>query len=184
MKQLPQSPTALRWEDLSTEGKNQALRVLAQQGLSAGEIAQVLGVSRNKVVGQCWRWDIKLGRDDRASRFRSKTSGQRTAPGAQAVFKSRRKKHGVPPIQDNSPDQHGADSPMWVPLEGRPPLPLDELPLRGRCRWPVHPRGVAGHFCCGAPTEGKPSFCPTHHARAFRGVVDWERELEPGVTDA
>ncbi len=42
------------------EEKTARLRTLAEQGLSGSQIAKKMGLTRNQVIGRCWRLGIRL----------------------------------------------------------------------------------------------------------------------------
>lgn len=64
-----------------------------------------------------------------------------------------------PPREHRMPVRVPADP--WQPLAGVEPIHLVDLPLRGRCRWPVGSR-----LACGAASDG--TYCETHHALAYK----------------
>lgn len=50
--------------------KRQEILDLARTGLSGGQIAKTLGVTRNTVIGICWRSGVPLG--DQEASYRAK----------------------------------------------------------------------------------------------------------------
>jgi GcrA cell cycle regulator len=132
-----------------TEERVDQLKTLWTEGLSASQIARVLGgVTRNAVIGKVHR----LGLAGRASPSRSERPRMPSAPKVQT-----RTHAPAPPVVEEDP------------------LVLDDgshatvLTINDRmCRWPIgDPSGDEFHFCGRKPKNGSP-YCEAHAQKAYQ----------------
>lgn len=148
-----------------TPERDQALRDLADAGLTSGEIARNIGMSRNAVMGKLWRLGIRKG--------------------PPSVSMEEREKYRPPKPDRNAPvtvaplKPHASIPPRRIPLltlaEDRPKnLQIWELEAH-HCKWPMGDPKDADFHCCGAVRkDDKSPYCAYHHERAYR---------PPGVRD-
>lgn len=118
------------------------------KGCSAGEVAVVLQVSRNTVVGKASRLDIPLNRN-KGSKFIDRVG----------IQKARRERDAAgiaPTAQPYTPQIESGMPPA--------PLRLSLVDLTDKtCRWPMGDlQWESFHFCGVEPTHGP--YC-THHAK-------------------
>jgi hypothetical protein len=133
---------------------------LLQAHLSYRKIAQLLGVTRNTVIGRVIR-DDELHAHYSAPQPLPKRERPRWA--------SRRSKHWAHHLEPFGSDE--VDEP---PASGEPAghipryMTLAEL-RRDGCRWPVEPAMVVGgHLFCGRPRAGDHTqYCRYHHGLAI-----------------
>jgi GcrA cell cycle regulator len=162
-----------------TDAMCDTLRTLREQGHSSAEIAAVLRVSRNAVIGKAMRLGLakKIGpRAPQSQRRREPPKGP-----------SRRVLHIMRAGRGS-----GMQAAMVPEFDAEPAcrsLPAEAIPMEQRktllqltmadCRWPYGDPGEEDFFFCGAPkTEGS-SYC-THHTRAAiaRRIVISDEERE------
>ena len=132
-----------------TDERVEQLRSLWTEGLSASQIARVLGgVTRNAVIGKVHR----LGLAGRASPSRAERPRLPSAPKVQA--------------RPHNPAQ---------PVVEEEPVILDDgsfatvLTINDRmCRWPIgDPSENEFHFCGRKPKNGSP-YCEAHARKAYQ----------------
>jgi GcrA cell cycle regulator len=133
-----------------TEERVEQLRTLWTEGLSASQIARVLGgVTRNAVIGKVHR----LGLAGRASPSRSERPRMPSTPKVQV--------RTAPPTP--------------TPVVEEDPVILDDgsfatvLTINDRmCRWPIgDPSQNEFHFCGRNPKNGSP-YCEAHARKAYQ----------------
>ena len=139
---------ALNW----TEDRVEQLRTLWTEGLSASQIARVLGggVTRNAVIGKVHR----LGLAGRATAVRSDRPRLPSAPRLGGM-----RMHHQPP----------------APIVEEDPVTLDDgsfatvLTISNTmCRWPIgDPAESEFHFCGRKPKVGSP-YCEAHARKAYQ----------------
>lgn len=150
------------------EQRLERIRPLAAKSMSATQIAATTGLSRNSVLGLCYRYDVTL----KGKVPPKLVEGSRQRRNAPARPRRQRRK-AVCPAPDTVPTPKPPTLPSAAvdfddrPLPGTTPISILDLPNRSGvvCRWPVE-----GGFC-GMPS-GEHVYCPVHDARAHhRGVV-------------
>jgi GcrA cell cycle regulator len=125
-------------------------------GLSCGQIAREIGVSRNAVIGKANRLGL--------SRFKSETAGQPEGRGTPNIARPR------------IATQHRT----LLALRPKAPLAFVEMPgdsgnrcslfelQQWHCRWPIgDPTAEDFGFCGNKPVVGLP-YCPVHARAAYR----------------
>jgi GcrA cell cycle regulator len=127
------------------------LKNCVNAGLSCGQIAQEIGVSRNAVIGKINRLGLSRGRSAVTSRPREgaptrapRVLTQRKA--LQALFASE------PVVEDV--------------VSAEPCSLLDLAP--GKCRWPIGGVGISDFTFCGNTNAAGTSYCAGHARKAYR----------------
>ena len=134
------------------------VRTLANEGRSGREIANQFGVSRNAIIGLCFRNAISLGGTGTLTQKRSINS---SVPNIALKRKEARQRRSVPVRAITLPV-----APVFVP-EHPTGILVHQL-TNHTCRWPVHDT-LPGRYC-GQHTDAG-SYCAHHHARAYRGLA-------------
>jgi len=132
-----------------TEERVEQLKALWAEGLSASQIARVLGnVSRNAVIGKVHRLGL-AGRAGPARAERPRSSVPRKSVVHAAV--------AAPPIVEEDP----------IKLEDGNFATV--LTINDRmCRWPIgDPSENEFHFCARKPKSGSP-YCEAHARKAYQ----------------
>lgn len=160
-----------RWEYMSVDQKTKIVRKLANDGLSASAIAQKIpgDVSRNAVISHTHRYGIKLAR---AQKKRiTADAPKKTAPAPKPVAKPPTKTIAAMPaitvvsarkIAPASVAPAGDRRHPFDPLPGVEPLSIIDLPVLGRCRWPVNGDGREALFCGCVTVPNTNVYCETH----------------------
>lgn len=157
------------------------VKALWAEGKSAGKIADLLpgGFTRNAIIGKARR----LGLDGRASPIIRTPGPAQPLTAAQRMRKTRaaRKSAGALSAQKKTEAVNIAltpPPPVWnieparrvVGPEPTDLVTLEQAQLRNGCRWP------SGHrpsmmFCGKDRSAHDVSYCPEHHARAWKGAA-------------
>jgi hypothetical protein len=140
-----------RW---SAESVNH-IRTLASEGHTGREIGLRFGVSRNTIIGVCYRNKITLGGAGTLPQKRALNSSVPTI----ALKRKEARQRRAAPLKAPKP------APQLVGVPGG--ILVHELTTH-TCRWPVHD-ALPGRYC-GAHTDAG-SYCEHHHARAYRGFA-------------
>ena len=143
-----------------TDEKTELLKKLWPTGkLSASEIGDELGMSRNSVIGKVHR----LGLSARAKTPKGAESSRRRAQNTRPEMRAPRAKVYSPvAFARRAQPPLTADQKEYVMGKG---IPLLDLAF-DQCHWAINERkGFDDHLFCGA--KGYP-YCP-HHARMSRG---------------
>lgn len=161
-----------------TDAMCDTLRSLRGQGYSSSEIAAVLRVSRNAVIGKAMRLGLSTKVSRRPTRTRAKEQTKQRTRRVFHVAKSGRgnaQRACMVNAVDLQPIREAITAEA-IPAEQRKTL-LQLAP--GDCRWPYGDPGKDDFFFCAAPQIDGSSYCE-HHAAAARGyrivVSDEERE--------
>src|SRR4051812_38643831 len=161
-----------------TEERVDLLRMLWNEGLSAGQIAVELGgtMRRNAVISKAYRLGLAHGAAKVPDTPRSRKPSPPPEP-SEAV---------EPPAQnDPSPaplmlNQVPAAQPAALPLRKEPVVPLSEgvtiMELReGVCRWPLgDPTTAEFRYCGGRAISGLP-YCAHHAQVAYQPATERKR---------
>jgi hypothetical protein len=134
------------------------IRALANEGRSGREIAAQFGVTRNTVIGVCYRNKISLGGTGTLSQKRVLNANVPTLAQKRKEARQRR----AAPLKAPKP----VLQPVFVP-EHPAGILVHQL-TNHTCRWPVHDT-LPGRYC-GQHTDAG-SYCAHHHARAYRGLA-------------
>lgn len=145
------APLSSRWPAESVA----AIRSLANEGLTGREIGARFGVSRNTIIGVCYRNKISLGG---AGTLTQKRSTNASVPTLALKRKEARQRRSAPVKAITLPV-----APVFVP-EHPAGIPIHKL-TNSTCHWPVHDT-LPGRYC-GEHTDAG-SYCTHHHARAYR----------------
>jgi GcrA cell cycle regulator len=135
-----------------TDERVDRLKSLWREGLSASQVARVLGgVSRNAVIGKLHRLKLTgsrptLPRPRRAAPPRAGRPALRLTP--------RRLDRLAAPIVSAAPEGPGLFR-CFAELKPR------------CCKWPIGDPAGADFSLCGRPTDGRP-YCPGHHQLAHQ----------------
>ena len=139
-----------------TEERVDQLKTLWTEGLSASQIARVLGegITRNAVIGKVHR----LGLAGRATPSRV---DRPRLPSAPRLYRAREPE---PPVVEEEPIKLEDGSFVGV------------LTINDRmCRWPIgDPSGDEFHFCGRNPKQGSP-YCEAHARKAYQPAQVRER---------
>lgn len=154
-----------RW----SEEADAALCRMYDEGRSAGQMAPVLGTTRNAVIGRLSRLGLRRNSPisaapkQRPANYRA----HRTLEGA-------RRDMGIINRMRAKPKFEGAEATM-LPDESRTDL-IGIMALNGAtCHWPIGEKPI---MYCGHPTREHSAYCPHHHAIAHRGGVTQEHSDE------
>ena len=134
------------------------VRAMANEGRSGREIANQFGVTRNAIIGLCFRNKISLGGAGTLTQKRTHSSN---VPNVALKRKEARQRRSAPVKAITLPV-----APVFVP-EHPAGILVHQL-TNHTCRWPVHDT-LPGRYC-GQHTESG-SYCAHHHARAYRGLA-------------
>ena len=135
-----------------------AIRTLASEGHTGREIGLRFGVSRNTIIGVCYRNKISLGG---AGTLPQKRALNSSVPTIALKRKEARQRRSAPVKAMTLPI-----APVFIP-EHPAGILVHQL-TNHTCRWPVHDT-LPGRYC-GQHTDAG-SYCAHHHARAYRGFV-------------
>jgi GcrA cell cycle regulator len=148
--------TKMTW----TEERIALLKSWIDSGLSCGQIARELGVSRNAVIGKAHRLGL--------SRFKGadceRIPQQRVPRVARLRLPARRR---APLAWAAAPKLAAAEMPIELPVESANRCSFLEL-QQWHCRWPIsEPGAVDFGFCGNEPIGGLP-YCRAHARMAYR----------------
>lgn len=151
-----------------TDERIAQLRELFGQGLSAGEIAERLLLSRNAVIGKLNRLQL-LGAGKRKQGGSAAAKSKPGTVGSMAFgvihgIKAKQKRAAAGPVLEIEPDPI-AHQDAVVPMDQR--LSLLELNAT-TCHWPIgNPQDPEFFFCGGKALAGLP-YCAGHSRLAYR----------------
>lgn len=134
------------------------IRTLAGEGLTGREIAAEFGVTRNVVIGVCYRNKIVLG----GAGTRSQKQRINSSVATLALKRKEARQRRAARLKAVAP------APAPAPVPERPEGILVHELTNHTCRWPVHDK-LPGRYCGGHTEAG--SYCEHHHARAYRGLA-------------
>ena len=132
-----------------------AIRTLANEGHTGREIGLRFGVSRNTIIGVCYRNAISLGGTGTITQKRVLNANVPTLAQKRKEARQRRA------VRLKAPELFALPAAPVAPPEG---VLLTDL-ARNQCRWPV--TTALPHKFCGAHADG--TYCAHHRSRACRG---------------
>jgi hypothetical protein len=155
---------------------------LRDAGLSASQIGAKLGVSRNACLGKIQRLGLAKPRERVASAPAPVAGAQGARPRRTMNRATARARRAAPPVEA----REAAPQPAAAPEPGPAPLAVCEAStliygpveivdlVDGLCKWPLWEADADPRLYCGAPVDGKSSYCARHHA--VRCDVGMKRE--------
>lgn len=160
------------------EDKVERLKARWAEGASATEIARELGgFTRNAIIGKVTR--LGLPKRSRLARLAATTTNRRAqaarrpaAPRAPKPKAHYVKFERTPHIGDGPrPPRAELRARAWTPLEGVPPVRLEDRP-GDACRWPINVEAAEGeafrqHWCCGGHVHAN-GYCAPHYQLAHQ----------------
>jgi GcrA cell cycle regulator len=153
-----------------TEAQDSDLRRMWDvEGLSSGDIAHVMGMTRNAVIGRARRLDLSMRASKVQPRIKPRKTYELAAPRKPRPVLNAMRQPG--PVFLSAPDMKLLRGAAWSPLPGTAPVTLVDLD-RGMCKWPVG--DTAPFLFCGASCEG--SYCETHQALSAGQGTPSERD--------
>jgi GcrA cell cycle regulator len=148
-----------RWNETNTA---ELRRMWDEEGLSSGDIAFIMGITRNAVIGRVRRLGLQMRDNKVQPRFRPRKE--------RAPETIKRRPRPLLPISLPG-DTRFMRGDAWAPLPGSSPVPLIDLEP-GMCKWPVSEDRP--HLFCGAAAHGP--YCEYHHALSVGVGTPSERE--------
>lgn len=140
------------WDEAALERLNQLLA----EGLSGSQIALVLGLTRNAVLGKLFRLGLHTkNQPSRSTHIFHKRKLRRAHSQSPLEMRRRRIEAMSDKLEAVELDREHVENPTRF---------FDLEP--DQCRWPIDGQGLAVLFC-GAPVLGKHSYCAHHCTRAF-----------------
>jgi len=124
-----------------TEQRINQLRKLRATGMAFSKIGEILGTTKNSVIGKAHRLGIFTKPETKKQRARAKIYAK--------------------PVKPAKPAPKPASVPRYIGL----------AELEGNeCRYPIgkDSKVMGVHLFCGIPTHRKSSYCKTHHAISWR----------------
>lgn len=163
-----------------------ALRRLCAEKLSSAEIASQLGVTRNAVLGKCYRLGINPANKSNKSNQSMRQRADRNGGAVLAALKGRKEKYRQEQEMGGSNTLIRAaiiarakllgilpfDEPVALPMEMPmcPPVALLDL-QKTDCRWPICDAADNLLGFCGVPRrDDHVSYCHPHCLKAFRNL--------------
>ena len=142
-----------------------------QAGLSCGQIAREIGVTRNAVIGKINRLGLSRPRDVIGSQLERRHAARLARPKTARTWRPKPSRVDI-----------FAQNEMLMAAFPRPQPRAEDIPIyngRGctllelsqmRCRWPISNPGVEGFcFCGNEPVKGLP-YCLGHARIAYRSA--------------
>jgi GcrA cell cycle regulator len=142
-----------------TQERVEQLRSYVNPGLTCGQIADEIGVTRNAVIGKIHRLGLSPGR----------TAGR---PARERPPRDRRprlftQRQVLRLVYAQAPCAAHAAAVGWTPVESAQRCSLLEL-AQGKCRWPINDPGEADFAFCGNDSIPALSYCAGHARMAYR----------------
>jgi GcrA cell cycle regulator len=133
-------------------------------GLSCGQIAREIGVTRNAVIGKMNRLGLSRPKDVIGRQLEQRRTARLARPKTPRIWRSR-PHHEMLMAAFPRPQPRPEDIPIY---NGRG-CTLFEL-SQGKCRWPISNPGAEDFcFCGNEPVKGLP-YCLGHARIAYRSV--------------
>jgi GcrA cell cycle regulator len=145
-----------------------ALRQYFAAGLSCGQIAREIGVTRNAVIGKMNRLGLTRPRELVARQVRERTARPKSP--MREIWR-RERRASVSEQQRLLVEAYAEPRlPEEIPIRNGRGLSLLELPRDG-CRWPISAPDADFCFCGSEPVKGLP-YCVGHARLAYRPSAD------------
>jgi GcrA cell cycle regulator len=152
-----------------TSERVELLKRCFHAGLSCGQTAREIGVTRNAVIGKMNRLGLSRPKDLIARQLEQRRTAKLARPKAPRTWHPRRTLLNV-----------FAQHEMLKTAFPRPQPPAEDIPIhngrgctllelsRGKCRWPISTPGAEDFcFCGNEPAKGLP-YCVGHARIAYR----------------
>ncbi len=160
----PAPAAAPTWEALSKEARLMLVAPLAAKNMSASQIANEVGATRNAIVGFCNRNRDKVQLSG-ATRKQAEKARRALAAGGSASTPTPR------PVKRALRLAAAHRNGVWLPLPGTMPVHILDH-VEGQCRWPVgDDDDGAKQMYCGCVVVKRGSYCEHHGSLEFRGGV-------------
>lgn len=159
----------MRWADMTRAERYQAVRKLTD-GRTATAIAAQLGTTRNAIIG-IWK-RVRDAGGDWAPRHVRRPKRERAAkePADREPWKITARRLPETTRSGKVPQNAVAIKrrDAWQPIRESRPINVKDMPLCGRCRWPVDGVDGTGVIQCGASCPPDSVYCHRHTRLAER----------------
>jgi GcrA cell cycle regulator len=154
-----------------TSERIELLKRYLQSGLSCGQIAREIGVTRNAVIGKRNRLGLSRAKDVIGRQLEQRRAARLARPKTPMTWRPSRPRLNIFA-------QHG----MLMAAFPRPQPPAEDIPIyngrgftllelnQGKCRWPISSPGADGFCFCGNESVKGLPYCPGHARIAYRSV--------------
>ena len=159
------SPSSATW----TAERIELLKRCFDAGLSCGQTAREIGVTRNAVIGKMNRLGLSRPKNLVARQLEQRRAAKLARPKITRIWRAQRPR----------PNVFAQDQRVMVPS---PKPPAEDIPIynghgctllelsQKKCRWPVSNPGAEDFcFCGNEPLKGLP-YCVGHARLAYRAV--------------
>lgn len=146
------------------------LKAMMADGRSFGQIAKVLGCTRNAALGKAMRTGLRsitTPIDQHTERHVRERIVRDKAPPRPRPEPRHRPTPSAPSFGPWPSPTPIAPAPIIEREHAGPVISFADL-KRGCCKWPVGDPASDGFGFCGAAAEGRRSFCPDHTQIAFK----------------
>ena len=154
-----------------TSERIELLKRCLHAGLSCGQIAREIGVTRNAVIGKMYRLGLSQPKDVVGRQLEQRHAARLARPTTARTWRPKHPRlnisaqHEMPIAAFPRPQPRAEDIPIY---NGRG-CTLLEL-SQGKCRWPISNPGAEDFcFCGNEPVKGLP-YCLGHARIAYRSV--------------
>jgi GcrA cell cycle regulator len=154
-----------------TSERIELLKRCLHAGLSCGQTAREIGVTRNAVIGKMNRLGLSRPKDVIGRQLEQRRAARLARPKTPRTWRSKRPRLNI-----------FAQHEMLMAAFPRPQPPAEDIPIyngrgctllelsQGKCRWPISNPGTEDfHFCGNEPVKGLP-YCLGHARIAYRSV--------------
>jgi GcrA cell cycle regulator len=153
-----------------TSERIELLRRCLHAGLSCGQIAREIGVTRNAVIGKMNRLGLSRPKDVIGSQLEQRHAARLARQKNTRTFRPKHPRLNIfaqhEMLLAAFPRQPRAED---IPIYNGRGCTLFELG-QGKCRWPISNPGAEDFcFCGNEPVKGLP-YCPGHARIAYRSV--------------
>ena len=154
-----------------TSERIELLKRCLHAGLSCGQIAREIGVTRNAVIGKSNRLGLSRPKDVIGRQVEQRRAARLARPNTPRTWRPKRPglnifaQHGMLMAAFARPQPHAEDIPIY---NGRG-CTLLEL-SQGKCRWPISSPGSHDFCFCGNESVKGLPYCPGHARIAYRSV--------------